>query len=227
MLSTGAPKSTTPSSAVLDLLDEMKITLQVGERTFHTTRDTLVEKSDFFAALLSGRWDNRQRDGSYFIDADAHLFEHILQYLRRGVFPIFFDDARGHDHVRYLALLEEAKYFQIARLEAWLRNKTYLRAVRVQYTASQPVSLANNTVTSERQLEHHVQWKNKDVYVCPRGIEVHRGNASACGRQCKSVQASLNRGPEYEKEQCVKHMVIEKTILFDDALCVDTPDLEL
>jgi hypothetical protein len=58
-----------------------------------------------------------QADGSYFIDADAELFEHILHYLRHGVLLVFYDKSNGHDHAQYLALLKEAEYFQITQLE--------------------------------------------------------------------------------------------------------------
>jgi BTB/POZ domain-containing protein KCTD9 len=65
-------------------------------------------------------------EGSYFVDADPQLFDHILRYLRRGVLPIFYDNIRGHDHGLYRALLEEARYFQIDRLENWLSDKSYI-----------------------------------------------------------------------------------------------------
>jgi len=42
------------------------------------------QESAFFAALFSGRWDNADADGFFFIDADPDLFEHILRYVRRG-----------------------------------------------------------------------------------------------------------------------------------------------
>jgi hypothetical protein len=93
------------------LAADTPIHLQVGGRRFTTTKETLTEESAFFSSLLSGRWENALEDGSYFIDADPVLFEHILRYLRRGVFPLFFDTAKGHDPYLYLALLEEARYF--------------------------------------------------------------------------------------------------------------------
>ena len=75
----------------------MQITVQVGERRFVATSETLTQKSGFFSSLLSGRWNNMEADGSYFIDGDVALFEHILRYLRRGVLPLFYDNAKGHD----------------------------------------------------------------------------------------------------------------------------------
>jgi len=43
------------------------------------------------------------------------------------VLPIFYDNAKGHNHALYLALWEEAKYFQISRLEHWLKSKRLLK----------------------------------------------------------------------------------------------------
>ena len=116
---------------------ERQITLHIGERRFVTAAHMITQESGFFAALLSGHWDNRQADGLYFIDADAELFEHILRYLRRGVLPVFYDSVKGHDHTLYLALLEEAKYFQVPRLVNWLRGKGYLQAIKIRYSADE------------------------------------------------------------------------------------------
>jgi hypothetical protein len=54
----------------------------------------------FCAALLSGRWDNAQADGLYFIDAGPELFKHLVRYLRRSVLPIFYDNLVGHSEAQ-------------------------------------------------------------------------------------------------------------------------------
>ena len=131
-MSDGTPLRDSPTPA-----SDRQITLQVGERRFITTRETLVGESSFFASLLSGRWDNAQEDGSYFIDADANLFEHILRYLRRGVLPVFYDRLKGHDHALYSALFEEAGFFGIDKLEKWLREEKYLDVIKVEYSVIQ------------------------------------------------------------------------------------------
>ena len=84
----------------------MPVTIQVGERAFTTTQDTL-SKSGFLTAMLSGSGEGDLLDnGSYFIDADPDIFEYVLRYLRYGIFPLFYDQSRGHDYHRYLAVLE-------------------------------------------------------------------------------------------------------------------------
>lgn len=78
-----------------ELATEALIRLQVGERHFTTTKDTLTEESAFFAALLSSRWDKALDYGSSFIDADPALLEHIMRYLRRESFPCSSTLSRG------------------------------------------------------------------------------------------------------------------------------------
>lgn len=199
------------------------ITLQVGERRFITTAETMTQESAFFAALFSERWDNAEADGSYFIDADPDLFEHILRYLRRGVLPIFYDDAKGHDHALYLALLEEAKYFQIPRLEHWLKGKRFLQAIKIRYSADELEGTSwSETRSMDEYVEYHPLWQTKKVYICPRGIFVHRGNPSACGRQCMNAQGDAKN--VYEDEQILKTLVIRKQTIVDQAVCAEGLD---
>ncbi|KAI1206209.1 BTB/POZ protein [Annulohypoxylon truncatum] len=114
-----------------------RITLQVGERRFTTYRRTLIDKSAYFAARIGlEKWkDDRDEvdvnaDGSYFIDADPVVFEHILNYLRSGDYPIFFNvDTGKFDYVKYMSLLSQARYFEIHDLSEWIEQRGYLRAV--------------------------------------------------------------------------------------------------
>ena len=197
-----------------------QVTLQVGERQFLTTRSTLVRESGFFASLLSGRWDNGREDGSYFIDADANLFEHILRYLRRGVLPVFYDKARGHDNALYLALLEEAKYFQIPRLIDWLEREHYVRALKIEHTAYEADDVEELCVTrdTESDVEYYPTWKAEKVYVCPRGIPVHRGDPRACGKNCWKVQGDADS--TYEEEQVLRTLVVKKRTVLDSQACL-------
>src|SRR5271155_3384562 len=152
---------------------ERQITLLVGERCFITTRETLVSESGYFASLFSGRWENADVDGSYFIDANANVFEHILNYLRRGTFPIFYDKNKGHDYALYFALLQEAKYFQITKLKNWLENEQYLHALKTKYSVTEIVGIEGLSST-DMELEYYPAWANKNIYICPRGIYVHK-----------------------------------------------------
>ena len=149
--------------------------------------------------MLSGRWSKKQPNGSNFIDADGQLFVHSLAYLRRGVLPLFYDNAKGHDHTLYVALLE-ARYFQIARLEKWIRDKLYLQAVKIVRSAEQVVDTAVLTELSRADVdvEYHPNWRTIKVYVCPRDIHGSRENLSTCGRLCRKAQGDAD--DEYIEE---------------------------
>lgn len=199
---------------------DRKITLQVGERRFVTTRETLVDESGFFASLLSGQWNDKQEDGSYFIDADSGLFEHVLRYLRRGVFPVFYDKIKGHDHHLYLALLEEAKFFQIMQLEEWLEKKQYLHALKIKYSATEVEGTQDLQIprSTDMDLNFYPAWGTRKVYICPQGFYVHRGKPHACGRDCKKAQGDAD--DTYEEEPVLRVLVLEKQIVFDVHACL-------
>lgn len=57
--------------------------LDVGGEIFFTTLETLSKAGGQLAARFTGNWKRwRQKDGSYFIDRDPHLFRYVLEYLR-------------------------------------------------------------------------------------------------------------------------------------------------
>lgn len=201
---------------------DVRVKLQVGERRFTTMRQTLVAESSFFASLLSDRRNHVTEDCSYFVDADPTLFEHILRYLRRSVFPIFYDASRGHNYGLYIALLGEARFFGIPRLQHWLEQQEYTRAVHVKRKLSMVTgdvtnSFPDHVLTSESDttMKFHPVYVTKSVYVCPRGILVHGGEPAACGKQCKEA-----RGDEPLKYKDVTTlrimMVKEKPVIIGD-----------
>ena len=60
----------------------MKINLNIGGTDFVTTRETLLNKSGFFAALVR----NTDADAVFFVDRDPTYFMYILNYLRGSEF---------------------------------------------------------------------------------------------------------------------------------------------
>ncbi|KAL4929917.1 BTB/POZ domain-containing protein [Aspergillus undulatus] len=196
------------------------IELQVGERRFITTRQTLVEGSTYFESLLSGRWNTTQADGSYFVNADPGLFEHILRYLRRpSAPPLFYDIVHGHNFPMYNALLEEAKYFGIDPLIEWLQKRKYIESVQIVRSIEKacpatPVSYfaapLNVMVDSGTRVDYHPHWVTEKVYLCPRKIERHRGHPAECGKWC-----DLARGGdpvEYEDERRLNVMAVKESV---------------
>ncbi|KAF1829515.1 hypothetical protein BDW02DRAFT_634380 [Decorospora gaudefroyi] len=110
-----------------------QITLDVSGRQYRTCKATL-QTSPYFQNLLA-RWDecgDRQEDGSYFIDADPDVFQHVLQFMRRpSKFPLFWTEETGFDYALYNKLEAEADYFLLHDLRDWLREKRYVDAVKI------------------------------------------------------------------------------------------------
>ncbi|KAI9375528.1 hypothetical protein BJX61DRAFT_539680 [Aspergillus egyptiacus] len=158
--------------------------------------------------------------GLIYIDADPTLFKHILRYLRRGVLPIFYDNDRGHDHALYLALLEEARYFQIARLQDWLENKRYLYALAVNYSVEELEGTEglSTTLPTHTEAEYYPGWETRKVYVCPRWIEWHRGQPQRCGMKC--MKARGDDEDVYDEELVLRVMVVKKQMVLDTQACV-------
>ncbi|KAI0399984.1 hypothetical protein F4802DRAFT_514642 [Xylaria palmicola] len=212
-----------------------RITLQVGEQQFITTRDTLVGKSSYFDALLPDHSDRPKQKGSndIFIDSDPVLFREILRYLRSGNFPLFFDTgSRTYNYGLYTALLGEARYFGIPKLESWIQNQRFLDAVKIQYStdiiedddSGECLKGHFSTVRADQQLDISYLSRTEDVYLCPRRILVHRGQPDKCGRQCLNARGVSER--EYEKTQLITAVVVKTQCLFNPDICLG-PDAEL
>lgn len=113
------------------------ITLQVGERRYFSEEKTLIDGSTYFKTRLTGTLkDKKEADGSYFIDRDGHLFEHILSFLRSGICPLFRDSIDFFDYHKYLRLGAEAKYFGVKKLHDWLIAKSYDKVITFTRHAS-------------------------------------------------------------------------------------------
>ncbi len=136
------------------------------------------------------------------------------------MFPIFYANGQ-HDLGLYAALLGEAKYFQIASLVEWLERQKYFQAIKVQRVTDEiegTIDLHDLTKSNEEVEYYPFQTKEK-VYVCPRGISVHRGKPKACGRLC--VRAREDDSDEYEDVIVYKTLVIRKTVVLDHKLCFE------
>ena len=86
------------------------VSLNVGGRTFLTSRDTLTRDPDSMLACMLTQdlpAAPQDKDGNLVIDRDGDSFSYILNFLRDGscVYPLDF-------HTR-AKLLREADYFQV------------------------------------------------------------------------------------------------------------------
>lgn len=162
-----------------------RVTLLIGETTFTTTRTTLVPS----AVLTRLTTLHSPDEGSYFVDADPGLFSHILRYLRTGMYPLFYDSTNGHDEPQYLALLNQARFYEIGKLEDWLTSKEYLNVVQRRTWAK------SMTLCGETQIEHleelthlrnetltilTVKESRETCFRCPKSNWRHDGRKVNC-----------------------------------------------
>ncbi|ORY69069.1 BTB/POZ protein, partial [Pseudomassariella vexata] len=203
------------------------VILKVGEQHFNTFRDTLTGESKYFAARFLGSWNDTDKDGSYFIDTDPDIFKYVLNYLRDGSLPLFFNAAtKEFNYEKYTALLGQAKYFGIAKLENWIEKERYLAAAKTEYTSTMisgdnlnaEISYHFDTVKGNATLDLSYGWGTKKVYVCPRAIPVHRGQPDLCGAKCHKAQIGERRN--FEDEPVLKVFVIRSEVIFDPKVCM-------
>lgn len=108
--------------------------------------------------------------------------------------PIIYEKSHGFDHAFYKAIQEEADYFGIEPLHRWLKEKGYVQAVKIQYSAEEvngqgiKVGGYDTAVDGNTERSYHPSWGTEKVYQCPRGILLHNGNANACGRACEKAK---------------------------------------
>ena len=178
------------------------ITLQVGERRYFSEERTLVEGSTYFKARLTGASkDNKEVDGSYFVDRDGLLFEHILSFLRTGICPLFRDSIDIFDYHKYVRLSAEAEYYGVKKLHNWINAKKYEQVIsftrRVRLT--EDLEDLDDVTTAGDNAQYIPMWKTRKVYECPRGLEVHRGKPESCGRACERARSAY--GAEHQDKQ--------------------------
>ena len=207
-----------------------RVVLEVGDRRFTTLRGTLTGESTYFAARLSSRWDDKQEDGSFFIDSDPNLFEDILTFCRSGTFPLFFDMATEcFDYSRYAALLGEARYFGIGRLEKWISEQKYLEAVVIKRAAiavsdneksDKAKTYLNSTRPANAKISVTCTWGSDKVYICPRTIPVHRGEPDKCGQACLQAREAYGGRIWYEDIPVLRIVVLSRELVFNPQVCL-------
>lgn len=127
------------------------------------------------------------------IDFEPEHFEHVLRYIRSGLYPIFYNDVSGHDVPRYLIVKTCAQQYGVKKLVDWITNKKYEAVVEKQYTTrwiqqKQHMIAPLKIVPSDETLTFFPISHIEQVYTCPRGIPVHRGDYSKCGQACSKAE---------------------------------------
>ncbi|KAG5918694.1 hypothetical protein E4U61_001559 [Claviceps capensis] len=241
------PASTTPISTTLTSTmttssthapdtrsPDTRIKLLIGERTFITTRRTLTTESGYFKQRFATSWGKTPQDGTYFIDADPVLFEHILRYLRHPAFPLFYDHVHGHDVGLYASLHNEASYFQIHRLQKWLAAKRYLEAIQVKHTADvvenwNDCTLPSDTYLTAKPYREEVSNGAKSAGSGGGGGSVCVGNRCCCGNQGQNTAQAAQQGKKKTKAavpkvELVKFAVVKRQIILKSEVCRPQPE---
>lgn len=207
-----SPTSKTDSDA---MLSTKIVTVQVGERQFTAHISTLTHQSDYFRSMFSGRWAVACLDnGSYFIDADGDAFAHIMRFLRHQIYPVVYDRVKGHDYAMYMAILDLAELLGITKLIVWIKEEAFYSAVTLTYRAEYVPSpdFAPETIPSDQKSSVHSVLRTRKIYVCPRGIIVHRGAPERCGQACLKTRG--DQPYQYEDEQVPELLKVYETVKF-------------
>ncbi|KAK1636461.1 hypothetical protein BDP81DRAFT_481149 [Colletotrichum phormii] len=108
-----------------------QIKLEIGGRRFVSSMDVL-ERSPWFKYIFSINFRDWYRDGVFHFDNDGDLFAHILRFLRTGMYPLFWDARNGFDYAMYAMIQEQARYYMLYDLEAWIAQQKYHDVVETQ-----------------------------------------------------------------------------------------------
>ncbi|KAF2666811.1 hypothetical protein BT63DRAFT_415910 [Microthyrium microscopicum] len=163
-----------------------KITIEVSERTFVTTKQTLMdgmaEGSGYFRAMfdLGNRLTQGDSDGTeqsapeepLYFDFDSKTFSHILDYLKTGVMPFLWTRERGFDYISYVKIERLADYLQIPGLRAWLKNNEFEEVVsRVRQSR---VTSAGVMVYPSDGLTLEFVHEGKKLFMYERGLPLNK-----------------------------------------------------
>ncbi|KAK1724005.1 uncharacterized protein BDZ83DRAFT_624373 [Colletotrichum acutatum] len=108
-----------------------QIKLEIGGRRFVSSMDVL-ERSPWFKFIFSINFRDWYRDGVFHFDNDGDLFAHILRFLRTGMYPLFWDARNGFDYAMYATIQQQARYYMLYDLEAWIAQQKYHDVVETQ-----------------------------------------------------------------------------------------------
>lgn len=127
----------------------------------------------------------------------------------------------------YLALLEGARYLQIIRLQDWFENRRYLSALTVGVSVVELDPVVDNTFIGETgdsvsaDSTYWAGWETRSIYVCPRGIPVHREEPGDCGWKRKKAQARTVYN--CDKELVARVLQVRTETELDTRVCLVHP----
>ncbi|KAI4916801.1 hypothetical protein J4E90_003304 [Alternaria incomplexa] len=197
-----------------------QITLDVSGRKFRTSKSVL-SVSPYFEGLLN-RWEegaDLQADGSYYVDADALTFEHLLSFMRRpSRFPLYWTRKDGFDYALYSRVEAEADYFMLEGLRDWIKQRKYLQAV-VTFSRTDS-AMKDQRLVGDVVIEKYVVRKAGHV-LCP--LAWHHDVRNDCWRDEDCRKAMMANGLPMSSAQdellvAVTEFHFNNEILVNDSL---------
>lgn len=201
------------------------IVLDVSGRKY-VTQEITLQASPYFRNLLA-RWEHcsdKQEDGSYFIDADSDIFQHILDFMRRpSKYPLFWTKQTGFNYALYNKLEAEADYFLLHDLRDWLREKHYLDAVKtiVEAMALSEYELADRHSQRRYAADIEIQgfhgsYSGERRYRNPCAIHTE---ANAPARGCNYCEKLIRAHGAQHDDPPKKLTLVVTRIVFDTNIC--------
>jgi hypothetical protein len=211
-----------------------RITVNVSGRQYQAAKATLIA-SPYFLNLLE-RWDacaDLASDGSYTIDADPNVFEHVLCFMRRpSNYPLFWTKEKGFDYVLYNKLEAEADFFLLHNLRDWIRQERYKDAVKTVVEVKKISEPLYSNGSTEWMEVDDIQWcfdsfRGEKKYRCPLGVHGSKAWDCACFDKLgdsKCAELDKLHGPQYDDPEKYAIIVVKRTV-FDGRVCWNTEDL--
>jgi len=107
------------SSSSIYLNSQNRVLFNVGGKYFDTSISTITKFDNILASMVSGKFGNqREPDGSIFIDRDWEYFRHCINYLRDG--DSYLTSLRFISRGERVQLISEAKFYGLTPLYKWL-----------------------------------------------------------------------------------------------------------
>jgi hypothetical protein len=84
-------------------------------------------------------------------------------------------------------------------------------------------SLLYETLPTNVDVEFHSCWTKRKVYICPRGVGVHRGHPQACEKASRKFLGDADI--LYEEESVFRGLMVKKEVVFDTGAFMERPAL--
>jgi hypothetical protein len=197
------------------------INLNVSGRKY-VTRPSTLATSPYFTALLA-RWNSSadlEDDGSYFIDADPDVFEHILAFMRRpSKFPLYWTQEHGFDYVLYNKVEAEADFFLLHGLRDWVRGMKYKEAVKsvmeVKVLSGRDSNIwigGGGSCVEVTGFFGAYDGNRRPVFACPLHLPQYAMNCELC------KELVGKHGAQFAEPDKQLTLVIKK-VVFDERVC--------